>query len=237
MAARASGAAASREEVVIVSKGIAIRWWWVPAAALLAAGAVHAQQPAVSAAAAAQPPAATSTTRGAAQQSSQPEQSLAQSQASRWPGWPPPDIKRGEPAARGPASDLALEAVQAAVGTCTKNGFKSAALVVDSAGEPVAMLKADGAPRIDLASATRKAFVVIYTKKPSADAAARVKTDPTFARELATTGKALPVRGGLPIKVGGEVIGAIAVGGAPPPGEQDEICSQAGLDKIAARLK
>jgi uncharacterized protein GlcG (DUF336 family) len=171
-----------------------------------------------------------------AQQSSA-QHSQAQSQASHWPGWPPADIKRGEPAARGPASALALEAVQAAVATCTKNGFKSAALVVDSAGEPVAMFKADGAPRIDLASATRKAFVVIYTKKPSADAAARVKSDPAFARELAQTGKALPVRGGLPIKVGGEVIGAIAVGGAPPPGEQDEVCSQAGLDKIASRLK
>lgn len=130
-----------------------------------------------------------------------------------------------------------MEAVQAAVATCTKNGFKSAAIVVDSAGAPVAMLKADGAPRIDLASATRKAFVVMYTKKPSGDAAARVKTDPAFAKELAATGKALPVRGGLPIKVGGELIGAIAVGGAPPPGEQDEVCSQAGLDRIASRLR
>ncbi len=53
------------------------------------------------------------------------------------------------------------------------------------AASPVAMLKADGAPRIDLASATRKDFVVIYTKRPSADAAARVKTDPAFAQELA----------------------------------------------------
>ncbi|MEJ1965521.1 MAG: heme-binding protein [Gammaproteobacteria bacterium] len=161
----------------------------------------------------------------------------SQSQASHWPGWPPPDIKRGEPAARGPASDLALEAVQAAVATCTKNGFKSAALVVDSVGEPVAMFKADGAPRIDLASATRKAFVVIYTKKPSADAAARVKADAAFAQQLVATGKALPVRGGLPIVAGGEVIGAIAVGGAPAPGEQDEICSKAGLDRIASRLR
>jgi len=161
----------------------------------------------------------------------------SQSQASHWPGWPPPDIKRGEPAARGPASALALEAVQAAVATCTKNGFKSAALVVDSVGESVAMFKADGAPRIDLASATRKAFVVIYTKKPSADAAARVKVDPAFAQQLAATQKALPVRGGLPIIVGGEVIGAIAVGGAPAPGEQDEICSKAGLDRIASRLE
>jgi uncharacterized protein GlcG (DUF336 family) len=213
-----------------VSQAVMTRGWLAPRAALFVASALLVQQAAAEPAAA-QPPAPSQ------QQPSPPQPAQAQSQASRWPGWPPPDIKRGEPAARGPASDLALEAVQAAVATCTKNGFKSAALVVDSAGEPVAMLKADGAPPIDLASATRKAFVVIYTKKPTADAAARVKTDPTFARDLASTGKALPVRGGLPIKVGGEVIGAIAVGGAPPPGEQDEVCSQAGLDKIASRLK
>jgi uncharacterized protein GlcG (DUF336 family) len=165
------------------------------------------------------------------------QQPPVSSQASHWPGWPPADIKRGEPAARGPASALALEAVQTAVATCEKNGFKVAALVVDSAGEPVAMLKADGAPRIDLASATRKVFVVLYTGRPSADAAARVKVDAAFAQKLVATGKALPVRGGLPIKVGEELIGAIAVGGAPPPGEQDEVCSRAGLDRIAARLE
>lgn len=169
-----------------------------------------------------------------AQSSPAPPQSSA---ASHWPGWPPPDIQRGEPAARGPATALALEAVEAAVATCTRNGFKVAALVVDSSGEPIAMLKADGAPRIDLASATRKTFVVLHTKQPSGDAAVRVKSDPAFAQELIATGKALPVRGGLPIKVAGELIGAIAVGGAPPPGEQDEICAKAGLDKIASRLK
>jgi uncharacterized protein GlcG (DUF336 family) len=130
-----------------------------------------------------------------------------------------------------------LEAVETAVETCSKNGFKTAALVVDSAGEPVAMAKADGAPRIDLASATRKTFVVVYTKLPSADAASRVRSDESFAKELEATGKALPVRGGIPIKIAGEFIGAIAVGGAPPPGDQDELCAQAGLDKIASRLK
>ena len=161
----------------------------------------------------------------------------APSAGSHWPGWPPADIKRGEPAARGPAAALALEAAEMAVATCSTNGFKVAALVVDSAGEPVAMAKADGAPPIDLASATRKDFVVIYTKLPSADAASRVRTDESFAKELAATGKALPVRGGLPIKVGDVIIGAIAVGGAPPPGDQDELCARAGLDKIVSRLK
>jgi uncharacterized protein GlcG (DUF336 family) len=45
--------------------------------------------------------------------------------------------------------------------------------------------------------------------------------------------------GALPIMVGGEVIGAIGVSGAAgsPIGHQDEVCAQAGLDKISSRLK
>jgi uncharacterized protein GlcG (DUF336 family) len=45
--------------------------------------------------------------------------------------------------------------------------------------------------------------------------------------------------GGLPIVVGGETIGAIGVSGAAgtPIGHQDEVCAQAGLDKILSRLK
>jgi hypothetical protein len=37
-------------------------------------------------------------------------------------------------------------------------------------------------------------------------------------------------------KAGDEVIGGIGVGGAPG-GDKDEVCAQAGLEKISARLK
>lgn len=152
-------------------------------------------------------------------------------------GFPPADFKRGEPLARGPEARLAIEAVEAALDACAKSGYKVAAVVVNSKDEPVALLKADGALRIAVESAERKAFVVIWTKLPSAAAAERVKTDLGFARALAATGRALPSAGALPIKVGDEVIGAIGVGGAPPPGERDEACARAGLAKIADRLR
>jgi uncharacterized protein GlcG (DUF336 family) len=152
-------------------------------------------------------------------------------------GFPPRDYKRGEPPARGPATDLALEAAQRALAECSAKGFKVTAAVFDSAVQPVALLTATGALRIAPEAATRKAFVVLHTKQPSGDAAERVKTDLDFARQLAATGKALPVRGALPIRVGDEIIGAISVAGAPPPGDADEACARAGLDKIAARLK
>jgi uncharacterized protein GlcG (DUF336 family) len=42
--------------------------------------------------------------------------------------------------------------------------------------------------------------------------------------------------GGLPIKIGDEVVGAIGAAGAPGA-DKDEACAKAGLDKIADRLK
>jgi uncharacterized protein GlcG (DUF336 family) len=44
------------------------------------------------------------------------------------------------------------------------------------------------------------------------------------------------VAGGVVIKSGDEVIGAIGVGGAPG-GDKDEVCSQAAVAKIANRLQ
>jgi len=42
--------------------------------------------------------------------------------------------------------------------------------------------------------------------------------------------------GGLPIEIGGEVVGAIGVGGAPGA-HLDDACAQAGLDAIGAAPK
>jgi uncharacterized protein GlcG (DUF336 family) len=42
--------------------------------------------------------------------------------------------------------------------------------------------------------------------------------------------------GGLPIEIGGEVVGGIGVGGAPGA-HLDDACAQAGLDAIGAAPK
>jgi uncharacterized protein GlcG (DUF336 family) len=40
----------------------------------------------------------------------------------------------------------------------------------------------------------------------------------------------------LPIKVGDDVVGSVGVSGSPG-GDKDEVCAQAGIDKVAAELK
>jgi uncharacterized protein GlcG (DUF336 family) len=44
----------------------------------------------------------------------------------------------------------------------------------------------------------------------------------------------LALSGGLPIKVGDDVVGAVGVSGSPG---KDDDCFQAGIDKVAAQLK
>jgi len=46
--------------------------------------------------------------------------------------------------------------------------------------------------------------------------------------------RVLALGGGLPIKVGTDVIGAVGVSGSP---SKDDACSQAGIDKVADLLK
>jgi uncharacterized protein GlcG (DUF336 family) len=44
----------------------------------------------------------------------------------------------------------------------------------------------------------------------------------------------LAIAGGLPIKVGNDVIGAVGVSGSPG---KDDDCGQAGINKVADQLK
>ena len=46
--------------------------------------------------------------------------------------------------------------------------------------------------------------------------------------------RVLALAGGLPIKAGNEVVGAVGVSGSPG---QDDVCSKAGIDKVADQLK
>ena len=46
--------------------------------------------------------------------------------------------------------------------------------------------------------------------------------------------RVLALGGGLPIKAGNEVVGAVGVSGSPG---KDDVCSQAGIDKVADQLR
>ena len=82
--------------------------------------------------------------------------------------------------------------------------------------------------------AERKAFTARTFNQPSADFVKRLQDRPETAFGSRQYTRVIALGGGLPIKVGNEVIGAVGVSGSP--GKDDE-CSQAGIDKVADQLK
>jgi uncharacterized protein GlcG (DUF336 family) len=149
------------------------------------------------------------------------------------PAGPPPAVPR----ARGPSLALAVEAAQVAAATCTANGYKTTVLIVDSAGVPVVMLSGDGAGERTQTIAPTKIAAALRYNTSSGDVTNRAKTDAALAAEMKADPRiGTPRQGALLLKVGNDTIGAIAVSGAPG-GEKDEVCSQAGIDKIKDRLK
>jgi uncharacterized protein GlcG (DUF336 family) len=137
----------------------------------------------------------------------------------------------------GPPLALALEAVQTAEAACHAKGYKVTALIVDVHGALIALLSGDGASYKTPDFAAYKAATVLKFKVASRVVSDRADHDPALVAELKADPKINAAHiGGLPIMSGSEMVGAIAVSGAPG-GENDEACAQAGLDRIAARLR
>jgi uncharacterized protein GlcG (DUF336 family) len=147
------------------------------------------------------------------------------------------EVRAPRPArARGISTALAIEGAQTAIATCLGNTYKVTALIVDSGGVPIAMISGDGAAAITQRIAMGKAQSVLKYKMTSGQVASRAASDAAFmAQVVADPLIGTPRQGAIPIMVGGELIGAFAVSGAPG-GDKDEPCAVAGVAKIQDRL-
>ncbi|MCG9890647.1 MAG: heme-binding protein [Thermosynechococcaceae cyanobacterium MS004] len=125
----------------------------------------------------------------------------------------------------------ANDAAQATLATCRQAGFRISVAVLDRGGNLKVILREDGAGLHTVDSARRKAYTALTFRVPSAEFAQRTSATPA----LTNLEEVLALAGGLPIRSGEEVIGAIGVGGAPS-GDRDAACAQAGLDRIKSRL-
>jgi uncharacterized protein GlcG (DUF336 family) len=149
----------------------------------------------------------------------------------RGPGAPP------ESTAPGPKLKLAIAGARAAVAACAAQGYRVGVTVIDSAGEARAMLTADGSDGSHVFVAMRKAITALAFQMPSSQADTEVHQDKTLLKRVTP---AMFVEGGaLPIRLNGQVIGAIGVSGAAgaPIGHQDEVCAAAGLKKLQMQPK
>ncbi|HVB56110.1 MAG TPA: heme-binding protein [Candidatus Acidoferrales bacterium] len=128
--------------------------------------------------------------------------------------------------------DMARSMVQGALDKCRADNYHVSVHVIDVDGQVRASVRDDGSSEVNYDVSRRKAYTALTYKRPSADM--------QKAWETMSAGRIIPgtfgVGGGLPVKVDGETIGAIGVGGAPGA-DKDEACAAAGLAKIADKLK
>jgi uncharacterized protein GlcG (DUF336 family) len=128
---------------------------------------------------------------------------------------------------------MAQTIAQAALAQCESMGFKVSAAVVDRGGLTIVMLRGDGAGLHTPEGAERKAYTARTFSQPSADFVKRLSDRPDTAGSRQYT-RVLALGGGLPIKASNEVVGAVGVSGSPG---KDDVCSQAGIDKVADQLR
>jgi uncharacterized protein GlcG (DUF336 family) len=139
------------------------------------------------------------------------------------------------PTHRIPAS-LASQAVAAAVAKCAEQGYAETAVLVDADGVRQALLRGDRAGSHSLDSAFDKAYTSASFKTDTTALVERSKSAAGFSNLFTQLPHLILVGGGVVIKSGDEVIGAIGAAGAPG-GDLDEACARAGVDKIRDQLK
>jgi len=123
--------------------------------------------------------------------------------------------------------DAARAALDAAEAEARRQGWAVSIMVVDASGEPMAFARLDGAPYASVDVSRAKARSAARFRRPTkafADVIAQGRLG------ILAFADAVPVEGGVPIVVGGEVFGAVGVSGATS--EQDGQVAQAGASAV-----
>ncbi len=128
--------------------------------------------------------------------------------------------------------DVALAIAHGALDQCRADGYKVTVTIVDGAGLVKVQMHDDGAGPHTVDFSRKKAYSAFTFKRTSNDtgkAWAAAPPAPNITDAVGTPG-------GVPIRAGDLVIGAIGVSGAPG-GEKDEACANAGIAKVSSKLK
>ena len=132
--------------------------------------------------------------------------------------------------------EAAQEAARVALAQCRKEGHRVTVTVLDHAARTKVVLRDDGASPHSVQHSLNKAYTALTFNEPSSDFGKRATSSPTGAGSLHLD-KIATAGGGLPIRAGSEVVGAIGVSGSrgtptAPGGATDTRCGQAGIDSI-----
>ena len=126
--------------------------------------------------------------------------------------------------------ETATRIAQAAVAACRKQGIQIGATVVDRNGIVQVALRDTIAAPITFKISRQKAFTAANFNAATSNLEERANTPVGRVKGLVMS------PGGLPIQVGGHLLGGVGVSGAPS-GKTDEACAQAGIDAVMEDLE
>ena len=129
--------------------------------------------------------------------------------------------------------DMAVEAARTALTACAADGYNVSVAIVARDGATKVHLKADNSGPHTVGSAQGKAFTSASMGRDTTGLADFIGENPQHDGLRYMDARMVIQGGGLPIRIGGALVGGIGVGGAPG-GHLDEACARAGLDAIGA---
>lgn len=130
--------------------------------------------------------------------------------------------------------DLADKLAQSAIQACSAKNYNVAVTLVDRAGIPLVIKKMDNAGPHTIEASRMKAFTAVSTKNPTENVMKNAQANPG-ASNLRDIPGFLLLAGGVPVKSGEVIIGAIGIGGAPG-GDLDQQCALEALKNNQSSL-
>lgn len=128
--------------------------------------------------------------------------------------------------------ETALRIAQAAIKQCRKEGVQIAVTVVDRSGHAQVVLRDVLAMDITLPISKQKAHTAMAFNSELSQMESRF----TSPFQVGKLDGLIVAAGGIPINIGGSILGGIGVSGAPS-GKTDEKCAKAGLDAVSEDLE
>jgi len=128
---------------------------------------------------------------------------------------------------------MALTIATGALEDCKAKGYAVSVVVVDRGGDVMVALRANDAGPHTMENARRKAYTARTFKMTSEEFAKRMETE-AVRRQQATLPGVIGIPGGIPLRVGDDVIGGVGLSGSPGV---DPVCVQAGIDQVKDQLK
>ena len=129
------------------------------------------------------------------------------------------------------SSELAQRMVNAAMAKATELGVNENVAILDDGGNLKAFSRMDGASMPTIEIALNKAYTALFGVS-TVDFFNFIKSDPSLLAGIPTLPRVAAWGGGFPIKINGEVVGAIGVSGAPTV-ENDIECASAALALVS----